>query len=230
MAARDHATGFIMSEPVPRQTAANAIKVVERWWSITGLPTVVRTDEGTAFTSGEFREYLEGLFIRHTFSAPYNHSVNGGAEKAVDQIKEIHKREGWKGLQRGLFSLNTTVKQGMTGSSMDLFLGRPAKNLLPGSRARRVSQEELKNQRLMIQQKMMSKKRNSQTEIFTEGQEVLIQDPVTRKWDKQGTVESEVMNDNGSVTSFMVRAGNHTYHRNARHLQKVISPRTPAAA
>ena len=148
----------------------------------------------------------------------------------VDQVKEILKKAGWKGLQKGLLSLNSTVKQNMTGSSMDLFLGRPTKSLLPRSRARRVSQEELRNQRLAIQQRMMDKKRNSQTEVFGEGQEVMVQDPISRKWDKRGIVESEVVNNNGSVTSFMIRCGNRTYHRNARHLQRVISPRTPAAS
>ena len=197
---------------------------------MTGLPTVVRSDEGTAFTSGEFKEYLAGLFIRQTFSAPYNHSANGGAEKAVDLVKGILKKSGWKGLQKGLLSLNSTVKQDMTGSSMDLFLGRPTKSLLPGSRARRVSQEELRNQRLAIQQRMMDKKRNSQTEVFVEGQEVMVQNPLSRKWDKTGIIESEIVNSDGSVTSFMVRCGNRSYHRNARHLQHVVQPRTPAAA
>ena len=89
---------------------------------MTGLPTVVRTDEGTAFTSGDFKEYLASLFIRHTFSAPYNHSANGGAEKAVGLVKGILKKSGWKGLQKGLLSLNSTVKQDMTGSISTYFL------------------------------------------------------------------------------------------------------------
>ena len=230
LVARDRATGFVMAEEVNRQSSANAIKVCEKLWAVTGLPTVVRSDEGTAFTSGDFKKFLSDLFIRHTFSAPYNHSANGGAEKAVDQVKEILKRVGWKGLQKGLLSLNSTIKQDMTGSSMDLFLGRPTKNLLPGSRARRVSQEELRNQRLAIQQRMQDRKRNSQTEVFSEGQEVLVQDPVSRKWDKSGVIESTVVNDNGSITSFMVKCGNRTYHRNARHLQGIVKNMTPAAA
>ena len=177
----------------------------------------------------EFREFCESYFIKLVHSTPYNHSSNGGAESAINICKEIIKREGFCGLQRGLLSLNTTVKQSMGGSPMDMFIGRPSKSLLPGSRERRVDVEEIKKQRLAIQQRLQDKPRNSYRKLFEIGEQVKVQDPLSRRWDKTGEIIEKLINSDGSVTSYNVRANGRVYFRSARHLMK-LKTQTPAAA
>ena len=149
------------------------------WFSKVGIPVVTRTDGGSCFVSTEFREFCNSYFIKLAVTTPHNHRSNGGAESAVSICKEIIKREGFGGLQRGLLSLNTTVKQNIGGTPMDLYIGRPSKSLLPGSRERRVSVEDIRQQRLAIQQRLKDKPQNSYRELFEVGEKVNMQDPLT---------------------------------------------------
>ena len=124
-------------------------------------------------------------------------------------------------MQRGLLQLNTSTKQGMTGSPADLFIGRPVKGLLPGQRMRKVDKMELLIQRRMIQEKLQSKKRRATRGLLEVGDKVKIQDPLTRKWIKEGIVKKKVVDTDGSVSSFEIEAEGKMYHRNRRFLQRL---------
>ena len=138
---RDHTSSFVMAQEISSQSAASIIKVLEQWISKVGIPLVIRSDNGTCFTARDYVKWVGKLFIKLVYSSPYNPESNGGAESAVKVVKDILKKEGRKSLQTGLLSLNTTVKQGMSGSPMDLFIGRPAKSMIPGQRDRRITKE-----------------------------------------------------------------------------------------
>ena len=57
-----------------------------------GLPHKVVTDNGTSFTSEQFRTFLSQNGIIHVTTAPYNPSSNGLAERAVQTFKQGLKR------------------------------------------------------------------------------------------------------------------------------------------
>ena len=61
-------------------------------FSIFGLPKVLVCDNGSTFTSGDFKEFAKrnGIFIKLT--APYNPSTNGQAEKFVQTLKNSIKK------------------------------------------------------------------------------------------------------------------------------------------
>ena len=143
---RDRTSSFVMAQEISSQSAASIIKVLEQWISKIGLPIVIRSDNGTCFTARDYVKWAEKMFIKLVYSSPYNPESNGGAESAVKMVKQILNREGKNGLQTGLLSLNTTVKQGMDGSPMDLFIGRQVKSMIPGQRDRRITKEEIEMQ------------------------------------------------------------------------------------
>ena len=138
-------------------------------------------------------------------------------------MKDILKREGKKNLQTCLLSLNTTVKQGMSGSPMDLFIGREVKSLLPGQRDRRITKEEIEKQRREIQERLQSKKRRKTREILEVGDDVIMQDPLTKRWTQQGKIAKKIQDGDSSVSSFEVLCNGKMVHRNGKFLQRLHS-------
>ena len=71
-----------------------------------GIPDIIVSDNGTAFTSEEFKDFITKNGIRHITSAPYHPATNGLAENAVKNFKTALKKcEGSKDeiLHRFLF-------------------------------------------------------------------------------------------------------------------------------
>ena len=85
-----------------------------------GLPEMLVSDNGSAFTSGAFREFLQKNGIQHVTSAPYHPSSNGLAERAVQTFKRGMKKQGSGSIEakvaRFLLSYRITP-QATTGES-----------------------------------------------------------------------------------------------------------------
>ena len=83
-------------------TAGSTSKVViEELWSLFsqfGLPESIVSDNGTCFTSSEFKSFLKLNGITHLKSASYHPSTNGFAERAVQVVKR-----GLRKIVRGSF-------------------------------------------------------------------------------------------------------------------------------
>ena len=67
--------------------ASTVISTCCKIFAIFGLPRVVVSDNGTNFKSNEFQNFLQKNCIYFKFSAPYNPSSNGQAEKYVQTLK-----------------------------------------------------------------------------------------------------------------------------------------------
>lgn len=64
-----------------------AIRALRQIFSEQGLPEVLVSDNGTAFTSEEFKKFLKCNGIRHILTPPYSPSSNGQAERTVQTVK-----------------------------------------------------------------------------------------------------------------------------------------------
>ena len=76
-------------------TVATSTTTIECLWSIFathGLPEMLVTDNGTQFTSTEFKSFMENNGIHYVKSAPYHPASNGLAERAVQLFKESMKK------------------------------------------------------------------------------------------------------------------------------------------
>ena len=78
---------WIEAVPVPSTSSAATIKVLRNLFAASGIPDLIISDNGTSFTSDEFKQFIHRNGIRHWTSAPYHPATNGLAERAVQVIK-----------------------------------------------------------------------------------------------------------------------------------------------
>ena len=69
-------------------TTENTIRKLQDIFAVHGLPQKIVTDNGWAFTSANFKTFMDKNGIKHVCSAPYHPSTNGVAERAVQTFKQ----------------------------------------------------------------------------------------------------------------------------------------------
>ena len=77
--------------PTSNITSKVTIDILRNLISRFGLSDVIVSDNGPAFTSAEFKNFLTLNNIKHITSAPYHPASNGAAENAVKTIKNALK-------------------------------------------------------------------------------------------------------------------------------------------
>ena len=73
-------------------TSTATINKLRETFAIHGLPDILVSDNGTCFTSDEFKSYMKRNGIKMLQSAPYHPSSNGLAENAVKSFKRALKK------------------------------------------------------------------------------------------------------------------------------------------
>ncbi|UYV64979.1 hypothetical protein LAZ67_3002638, partial [Cordylochernes scorpioides] len=109
-------------------TATATVRVLRDLFAVHGLPDQVVSDNGRMFVGHEFQEFLRMNGIRHITSAPYHPQTNGQAERVVQTLKQLIRKNGWENisvtLPRALFAMRTTP-HGTTGlTPAELLMGR----------------------------------------------------------------------------------------------------------
>ena len=69
-------------------TSAVTIEKMRSSFATLGLPEIMVTDNGPAFTSMEFAQFMQRNRIWHVTTAPYHPASNGLAEWDVQTVKE----------------------------------------------------------------------------------------------------------------------------------------------
>ena len=73
-------------------TAAVTIQKLQQTFATFGLPNTLVSDNGPAFTSLEFREFMKQNGITHLKTAPYHLASNGLAKRSVQTFKAAMKK------------------------------------------------------------------------------------------------------------------------------------------
>lgn len=114
--------------------SAAAIQALRTMFSTHGLPDMIVSDNGTAFTSSQFKSFMETNGIRHILVAPYHPSSNGQAERMVQTTKDSLKRiisGDWKlRLAQFLLSSHVTPHCSTHVSPGELLFGRRIRTVL----------------------------------------------------------------------------------------------------
>ena len=113
-----------------------------------GLPEVVVSDNGSSFTSAEFKEFMSRNGIKHIKTAPYHPSSNGQAERAVQTVKAgLRKMKGPLETRVARFLLKyRATPQATTGlTPAELLMGRKLRthlDLLYPTKEKQIRQQE----------------------------------------------------------------------------------------
>jgi hypothetical protein len=92
--ATDYFTKWVEAIPLKKVTSENMVEFVkEHIINRFGIPQIITTDQGTQFTSSEFRDFAESMGIKLLNSSPYYAQANGQAEASNKiMIKIIQKK------------------------------------------------------------------------------------------------------------------------------------------
>ncbi|XP_037501887.1 uncharacterized protein K02A2.6-like [Rhipicephalus sanguineus] len=120
--------------PVPSPSAEATISVFRTVFAQHGLPDVIVSDIGPAFTSIQYADFLNRNGIRRMLVPPYHPASNGAAERVVQTIKDKLKKstpgEFRTQVARVLFHYRSTPHQVTGRAPCELLMGRRIKTPL----------------------------------------------------------------------------------------------------
>jgi hypothetical protein len=139
---------WIDAHIVSSTSSAVTIEKLRATFATHGLPQTVVSDNGPAFTSSEFQQFMRCTGIEHLRSTPYHPSSNGLAERAVQTVKTgVQKLTGTLEVRLSRFLFITP--QATTGIvPAELLMGRRHLDLLYPTvkeRAQRRQRDQKKN-------------------------------------------------------------------------------------
>ena len=125
---------------IPSTSSANTIRFMRSTFATHGLPELLVSNNGSTFTSQEFKTFVSRNGFRHARCAAYHPSSNGLAERAVLTFKDALKKTSGDiatRLARFLFQYRNTPHTTTGRSPAELLLGRkprtPLDLLHPGN-------------------------------------------------------------------------------------------------
>ena len=132
-------------------------------------------------------------------TSAYNAPSNGQCERMVQEVKKIMEKTGERDPKFVMKVLNNTE--------------RP----LPNSNNEDSDVQENLQRRIKMAERVAGRKGRFSRESFLEGDEVWIQNPANRKWDRKGIV-TKVRKWNDTPLSFVVECDGKEYLRNGKFL------------
>ena len=219
-------------------TSAKIIPVLRRLFCRWGTPEEISTDGGTNLCSSEMLDFYRRWGVKLRVSSAQYPQSNGRAEAAVRSAKRM-VRDNLRGdgsldtdeAAKAMMQYRNTPLRDIEKSPAQLALGRQLRDSIPMSReyylpdshwAKTIQERERAMTRSMMREKDVYDIHAKQLPYLRTGNHVLIQDPVTKMWDRSGIVMERYpyrqylvkINGSGRMT-----------RRNRRHLK--FAPTTP---
>lgn len=201
----DASTKWLEIKPTKDTSTTATIRLLRSVFAQFGLPRTIVSDNGSNFTSAEFKEFCDSNNIKHIRSTPYHAKTNGLAERAVRTFKErfTAAKESTADqdlrLQRFLISYRNTPHSTTGRSPAELMFGRRLRTRLD---LLKPSVTDVINNSLAKQKYYHD--RRSKPRSFFEGEEVWVQ-RTHGKGHEKGTVHrktaeySYIVNINGKL-------------------------------
>ena len=209
-------------------TTNNLINEMRHLFCQTAVPETLFTDGGPQFTSSAFQAFLRRWGVRHTTSSPHYPCSNGRAEAAVKQIKKILRGASYQSGQLDrdavaealLLYKNTPLYDGRVPAKM--VFGRHVRDTLPAHRRnfdgewKREMDEMEKFDEVHEKVERNYNRAAHPLPALQCGAHVVIQDPVSKRWNRRGTVVEAMKN-----RDYLIKLdGGRTFRRNRRFIRR----------
>ena len=159
---------------VPSTSSLSAMNKLRYIFATHGIPEVMVSDNGPAFTSSEFETFTKMNGIKHSKSSPYHPASNGLVERAVQTFKQALKKSNNDGsldtrIARFLLAYRLTPHSSTGCSPAEMLMSRRPRSLLDLVRpdtAQKVQHSQ--------QQNVRHHNQHSRQRVFSVGNSVLI--------------------------------------------------------
>lgn len=216
---QDYYSKFPEIKKLKRITSESVIKALKTMFSRHGIPSVLRSDNGTQFTSYEFKEFARDYGFKWISSSPEYQQSNGQAESAVKLLKRILKRNP-EDIDLALLTYRNTVMN-CGASPAQLMFGRTLrdrvpileKRLLPRMPDHQEVRRKMENEKEKQKRDYDKRHRTKENEELNEGDRV---------WITNMQKEGKVNDKTEMPRSYIIETDEGgSVRRNRRHLQRL---------
>ena len=218
----DYFSRYIEVAHLTNMTSAQTIGKLKNMFAHWGIPDEVVSDNGTQFTSREFKDFADLYGFEHTTSSPHFPQSNGEVERAVQTAKKILKQPD---PFLALMVYRATPVGPTKMSPCQLIMGRQIQtrlptltaNLQPGWPDRETVQQNDQHAKESYRANFNRRHGVRPLQELRPGDHVLVKTDTDKTWSTPGTVTSE----HGAPRSYIVQTPGGDFRRNRRHLQLV---------
>lgn len=210
--------------------AATIIREVRELFAEQGIPEQIICDNGTQFTSQEFKLLANEYGFQVTTSSPHYPKGHGFIERQVQTVKKalIKCREMKEDPNLALLSLRATPLKADLKSPAELLNGRKYQTTLPAKIQVPIDQEDTRA-KLEAAQKTGQSHYNQHAHSLPElyrGQHVHVQDPITKIW-----TPAKIVNRAETPRSYIIEMDSgRQLRRNRVHIRPTPPPATPTTS
>ena len=216
----DHFSRYPIVYEVKSSSSEEAVRCLSHLFSLFGIPRVVISDNGSAFTSGSFQDFLRKCQVEHKRSSPYYPQSNSVIERLHGTFKSRVDRLLSAGVRldvavrQALFDIRSLPNVSTGVSPFQRFFGRE----MP-SRWVDFQTTSLTCPRRDLGTKYEKYRKNKKVLHFDSGQSVLLRDPRSGKF----TIGAHILRRKG-YGSWLVNADGKYRIVNQRFIRKNPNP------
>ena len=129
----DFYSDFMEVKMLHENTSSAVVEFLKEQFSRHGIPDTLVTDNGSQFTSQEFKQFAHSWEIVHVSSSPHHHKSNGKVEAAVKVTKSLLKKalKDHKDPWLALLDQRNTPTESIGSSPVQRLMSRRTRTLLP---------------------------------------------------------------------------------------------------
>lgn len=131
------ATRYPEAVPLHSITTKAVVKELVKFSSMSGLPKIIQTDQGTNFTSHLFEQLVKELRVEHQISSAYHPESQGALERFHQTLKSmlrtycVETGKDWvDGLHLLMLAIRSTVQESLGFSPAELVFGHTVRGPL----------------------------------------------------------------------------------------------------